>query len=590
MRPPSTETKPRFIDTDAPELDPWGRKNIAKHHGPGPHPGTMSPQSVHGSGGGGGGTRPPRKEPESEGGAVPIEDRVRKWNTKDLERFNGMWNRGENVRGNTDAGIAEVWDRMQQDPRWSDDLFDGLGDNVPPLFDDIYANAEDLVQQMFSNAQELGATWDDMDSITSPYDFITFMDTYALEQGSDVTDAGIDGFEIEELGDMTGETVFTTEEISDWITDDTNSYNYQDVLVNARFEVLGIDPETGMVRLERQAHDLPSDDGLGPIEGLGGLLPGGKGGMGPEVIEVDYKTIMGSSLDTSNRYGDQERLILSSDELTRIQGNLENLDQNFDAFESQIGMSPQDAISYIDMGDYSNFSGDLNPGQSEGLVVNDSYGGSGITVATRPDEVPMALRNLWANTSNDEHRWAIAVQMAVAEEFDLDTLPITELTQRAFDVRDEARETFSDYGTGLQVYARAVYDTTQQYLSDARDSGLIDGGPLPVVRGMGLSESVYRDHYSGVMTNDINSATKVWPAVEVSLNPLSSFSTNANTARTFSKRGNNDPFVSLTRAYVPQEQIWGMSQLGHGSYRESEVIVLGGDDSLVAEMMIARRY
>ena len=428
-----------------------------------------------------------------------------------------------------------------------------------------------------------------MDSNPVVWELRDAYDRSVVPVGADVVDFGHDGraFEIEELQSMVGtvHSVGTTAVESESLSDD---YGAEYARTNPRWAVVAVDPDSMMVTLERQAFmpeysDDMTADGLGPTETLGEMLGGTGDSMGPERIQVDYTTIFD---DTENEHNETVR-VLPADEHDALGDALTALDNDYIAFERDYGATPSDAVSYIEMGDYSQFSGELNPNASPALVVNDSYGSTGVQIVTQASDVPMGLRNLWANTAADEHRWALALHMAVAEEFDLDTVPMETLIGRSSSATSEAKETYDQYDVALKVYARSVYNATQEFL-DGYDG--IEGA-LPVVRGMALSSAVYNEHYSGVPTDKGRwdrtgpEPKAIWTPVEVTLNPLSSFSASATIARRFSTRGSG-AHQSLTRAWVPREQIWGISTLGNGSYGEAEVIVLGGDDSLEAEMRI----
>lgn len=548
---------------------------------------TGTGQEVHGTGGGGG-------EAQPDEGAVPVRDRVQKWDTKDLDKFNAMWPTGnaqyQSVRNRTNEGIRRVGELMREDPRWDEanDEWYNLEDDIGPAFDAMGDEAETIQNGFWSAAMEIGLGWEDFENMgqdPTPYDLEQAYEATVIPQGVDVEDQitglGLELDEIEALIDSQ-QSVYSSDKLTEelgtvgqWGT----TFGWE----NPRFEVLAVDSETGMVTLRRLSREWDAPDGLGDPTTLGPLLggPGSDFGsdMGPEVFESHYTKLFTQKADTDSG---ATFMVIDSDVDKMVFSQIEATSMDWGNFEHTYGVSPPDAISLLEMGDYTQFSGGMNPASSEALIVVDSYEGTGMTVVTSADEVPQALRNLWANTSADEHRWALALQQAVADEFDLDTVPIGSLIGRSESVKRDAATTYDQYGTGLRVYARAVYDATQEYLAENAPFE----GALPVVRGMELSETVVKEHYQGI-PHARNWNDPTWTPVELTLNPISSFSTNANVARGFAGKSWQG-YPSVTRAYVEPKQIWGISILGHGSYKEAEVIVLGGDDSLVGEMKIVK--
>ena len=164
------------------------------------------------------------------------------------------------------------------------------------------------------------------------------------------------------------------------------------------------------------------------------------------------------------------------------------------------------------------------------------------------------VRHTWAMTAMDHNPWSIALQQAVAEEFDLDTSPAVDEMEVDQQSISDAEELLQRYGTALRVYAKAAYEETQEYLRQ-NTNRLVDGRWLPLYRGM-----------SGVYVDVPDEGERI----SIKTNPLSSWSADFFVANGFASYGG----VVLTDM-VPVEHVWGISKLGLGAYSEREVIVLG---------------
>jgi len=542
-------------------------------------------QSTHGRKGLGVATEPILE------GAHPVRARIRQWDrdfASDFER--GLWNKtGSEVSTRTDQGIARVGELMRLDPRWetAETEWDNLDQHTEEVIDTIYQQAEDLTSRYHVLAGDMGGHYITDYQGVDLWALEQHFDQQVIPQGADADDYPVGGFGFEQLESLqVGDVVNTTESIT------KPSDTYGEVFENDRWSVISIDRDFGKVRLERLSSDdfFGEKSGFGDPETLGPLLGGKGSAMGPEHKTVGLETLYLDDVD-------DQFIVVSQFEYADIEGefsqDIGSLRSSWDDFEQAFGVDPDTAYSYIELGDYSVFSNVDSAGETKGLVVNDSYGGSGTTIVTEVDQVPMALRNLWANTAADEHRWALAMQMAVRDEFELNALPFDDLIGRSASVIGDAKETYGGYETGLRVYARAVYDMTQEYLySDENpfflSSGLaaISEGTLPLQRGMSLTQEIYDEHYSDVPIKEFGQAG--FEPVLLTLNPLSSWSASNSTAASFKGRKAVTSFSSITRAFVPNEQIWGISTLGNGAYSEQEVIVLGGDDSVTGEIRITR--
>lgn len=182
---------------------------------------------------------------------------------------------------------------------------------------------------------------------------------------------------------------------------------------------------------------------------------------------------------------------------------------------------------------------------------------------TMTEQRVSTLISRWATTSADEHRWALAMQRAVAEEFGL---PIPEFIAGGRQEWNAAEEIYAEWGDALRAFARAQYELTQEELAAEGIDELV------LYRGMGglnVSEILGRD-------------ANAWgDRVAIELQPASSFSAAYDTAYNFS--GSHESGIIAVR--VPRERILGSARTGFGCLSEEEFVVMAareGQEDLVS--------
>lgn len=161
----------------------------------------------------------------------------------------------------------------------------------------------------------------------------------------------------------------------------------------------------------------------------------------------------------------------------------------------------------------------------------------------------------WASTSGDHSPYALAMQRAAAQKFDLPWPPAG--YQLGSRLTEGVERLVAAHGEVLDGFLEEMYRETQDML-DVMFPGQTH---IPMVRGFSW--------YSGVPEALANADFSDGAAmVEVVLNPLSSFSVSSRTARDF---GNYMLWVD-----VPKERIIGSAWTGFGCLSEYEFVVLGG--------------
>jgi hypothetical protein len=186
------------------------------------------------------------------------------------------------------------------------------------------------------------------------------------------------------------------------------------------------------------------------------------------------------------------------------------------------------------------------------LFGDDSHGNQN----TAGMAVAATLHDSWANTSGDHTVEALAVQVAAAKEFGL---PGAANPVEVYGITpDVTRTSVDDYYKAnepvLRAYARAEYENTQAFL---KESGVTE---LTLYRGVILSEPI-----------------KAGESVQT--NPLSSWTTNLQTAAFFAEPDNPVAGSQVLAATVPASRVFSTSFSGAGCLSEYEAILLGGTDS-----------
>lgn len=174
------------------------------------------------------------------------------------------------------------------------------------------------------------------------------------------------------------------------------------------------------------------------------------------------------------------------------------------------------------------------------------------------------LVGTWATTSNDHDTTSLALQMAAVDEFGLKNT----IGYFKSNATEDAR-VLEEYKSNENMYRgflRAQYENTQQFF---KDSGV---DRVLLYRGFKFSTP-----NAGV---DLPYPTPPDWAVKgteqnVSMRPLSAFSTSSNTAEDFASTTLSKSSVVIA-GWVPVDQILSTSVTGIGCHNESEMVVLGG--------------
>lgn len=244
-------------------------------------------------------------------------------------------------------------------------------------------------------------------------------------------------------------------------------------------------------------------------------------------------------------------------------------EQNFDDMEWDDKKNAGEALGYnleeievddIGIGSFESWYQDKygidpdnwTPGRASGSINPDAASAAAFLVSS------------WASTSGDAAKLPVALQLAAALEFGLDTSYTGEFFRRVSQEGMEAdpfvREVegiMAKHGPLLQHFARAMYENTQADLKARNITELVVFRGVKGRSGSGLShlESLDTEHGAGMFA-DLN------------LQPASSFSTSFFTAKGFGK------MVMLMR--VPASRILGTCRSGWGCLNEQEVVLLGG--------------
>lgn len=174
------------------------------------------------------------------------------------------------------------------------------------------------------------------------------------------------------------------------------------------------------------------------------------------------------------------------------------------------------------------------------------------------------IASKWNGTSGDSDKRAVALQLAVKEEFDLKD------AGEFFDdrVKEVAEDWLKEHGGAYRTYARVQYEYTQKFL---KEKGI---EKLSVARGMKFYD--IPDWLNGVV--DLQKVG--YKVADMQLNPISSFSVNLQTATGFAKRGYRGMVMANE---VPRERIFSLYSTGMGTDWEEEIVVLGGiDETIIA--------
>jgi len=193
--------------------------------------------------------------------------------------------------------------------------------------------------------------------------------------------------------------------------------------------------------------------------------------------------------------------------------------------------------------------------------VKEVQGVSGRVSSDLVQETVRMLRNRWALSSHDENVVSIALQQLTKQEFGLTGAFVRKLASP--DVRQSVKQLLSKHKSALRAFLRANYEHTQKTLEQA-----------------GIKEIwLHRGMRSVPAKNLPKEATKTSVITDISLQPMSSFSSNARIAISFA--GPPTPLGSkelglVVSTKVPRERILSTAATGIGDIAEHEFVVLGG--------------
>ena len=167
----------------------------------------------------------------------------------------------------------------------------------------------------------------------------------------------------------------------------------------------------------------------------------------------------------------------------------------------------------------------------------------------------------WASTSGDTSMSAIAMQMAVAKEFNFKKdeyyLPNKEVTNK------NAKEIFKKEEILLRKLARAQYEETQSYFKEKNIKEMV------LYRGVGGS---------GVLAlSGFDEVKRGFGDVRLKMMPISSFSTSGKVAYNFAENAYQRSISAANLiSVVPVSRIFSTPLTGFGCSHEKETVVLGG--------------
>lgn len=181
--------------------------------------------------------------------------------------------------------------------------------------------------------------------------------------------------------------------------------------------------------------------------------------------------------------------------------------------------------------------------------------------------VSSLMINSWAQTSNDSHKGALALQQAAAAEFGLGR---TEEWKMSDSLKQEVADEYAANEAFYRAFLRAQYDITQE---DLRARGLTH---VRLFRGMRFSSAQEKPDWAKTMFNGLSYTQErvLDPSPSPQLRPMSSFSSAKSTANDFMKNYGSGGDKMLIEAMVPIEHILSTPQSGFGCLDESEFVVL----------------
>lgn len=180
----------------------------------------------------------------------------------------------------------------------------------------------------------------------------------------------------------------------------------------------------------------------------------------------------------------------------------------------------------------------------------------------------------WAMSSTENAK-AVLMQRLAIEEFGLTDTPTAHFGEVASDLADGVMRDVANpdqFKAGGRAFLREMYNETQAELAAA---GITE---LTVVRGMSVPTEALSGVWQDGMPGPDHLVGMVRTSVsDISLQPMSSFSTSLATANSFTSLSSYmDNYSVVMTMKVPASRVLATPLTGFGCLHEAEVVVLGG--------------
>jgi hypothetical protein len=244
-------------------------------------------------------------------------------------------------------------------------------------------------------------------------------------------------------------------------------------------------------------------------------------------------------------------------------------EQGFDSWRDANGGEPE-----YDYDSFETWYKD-NYGQPPADDGDDEEGDNGFTNKSKGARMASWIVHNWAQTSGDGDTHAVMMQEAANREFKLGATYAGVFSGRGVD-KHRVEANLKAHGAFLQATLRTMHTQTQKALQAAGMEY------VTLYRGFGINnETKFANPNLVSITGPRQHRVKQEPGLEsvnangdfvdVLLQPMSSFSSNMNTATAFV--GYSNPTLMGTR--VHRSQIIGTARSGYGCLNEYEYVVLG---------------
>lgn len=265
-----------------------------------------------------------------------------------------------------------------------------------------------------------------------------------------------------------------------------------------------------------------------------GLIPYGFSGQEPQAAKVMVMR------DTAERMRDVpiEQIIGA----TAVFGSARN--ESNDVFDYADELELQQALE-------DPTKGFLFDGESLEIYTVDPFVEDSMRYTTREDKetcireyLAASLVGTWAGSSNDSNEKSLALQQVAEKQFGIENAAGWDMSDR---LSLDTEMLVDEHGAVLSSFLQSQYDATQEFLSTNKTEEV----------------TLYRGTDSG-----IGGVIPIGDNQEISMRPLSSFSTVYSDAQEFGNR--------VIVASFPAERIFSIPITGLGCLLENEVVVLGG--------------